>query len=41
MYPKLWEYEGLTQTQLIDKLILLAEERFGNLKKIKYSYEVV
>jgi D-alanine-D-alanine ligase len=41
MYPKLWEYEGLTQTQLIDKLILLAEERFGDLKKIKYSYEVV
>ncbi|MDE2399822.1 MAG: D-alanine--D-alanine ligase [Patescibacteria group bacterium] len=35
MYPKLWEASGIPQTKLLDRLITLAIERFGNEKKLK------
>jgi D-alanine-D-alanine ligase len=35
MYPKLWEASGIGYTQLIDKLIQLALERFEKEKKLK------
>jgi D-alanine-D-alanine ligase len=38
MYPKLWEASGITQSELIDKLIQLAMERFNREKTIKTSY---
>lgn len=38
MYPKLWEASGLSYTQLIDKLITLALERFNKEQKLKTSY---
>lgn len=38
MYPKLWEASGISYTQLIDKLITLALERFEKEQKIKTSY---
>lgn len=41
MYPKLWEASGVSYTQLIDKLIQLAVERFEQEKKLKTSYESV
>ena len=37
MYPKLWEASGLSYTQLIDRLIELALERFEKEKKLKTS----
>ena len=39
MYPKLWEVSGISYTELIDKLIQLALERFENEKKLKTSFE--
>lgn len=38
MYPKLWEASGVGYTELIDKLIQLAFERFNKEKKLKTSY---
>ena len=40
MYPKLWEASGISYTELIDKLIQLALERFEREKKIKISYDL-
>ncbi len=37
MYPKLWEASGVSQTELLDKLIDLAIERFNKEKKLKTS----
>ncbi len=37
MYPKLWEATGISYTQLIDKLIQLALERFDKEQKLKTS----
>lgn len=37
MYPKLWEASGISYTELIDKLIQLAIERFRKEQKIKIS----
>ena len=37
MYPKLWEASGLSYSQLIDRLIELAIERFEKEKKLKTS----
>lgn len=37
VYPKLWEASGISQTQLIDKLIELAIERFKKEKRLKTS----
>lgn len=38
MYPKLWETSGINYTDLIDRLIQLALERFEKEQKIKTSY---
>jgi D-alanine-D-alanine ligase len=38
MYPKLWEASGITQTELISRLIELAIERFNKEQKLKRSY---
>lgn len=38
MYPKLWEASGLSYTELIDRLIQLAVERFAKEQKIKTSH---
>jgi D-alanine-D-alanine ligase len=37
MYPKLWEASGISYTQLIDKLIGFALERFEKEKQLKTS----
>jgi len=37
MYPKLWEASGISYTQLIDKLICFALERFEKEKQLKTS----
>lgn len=38
MYPKLWEISGIPYTELIDRLIKLAIERFNKEQKLKTSY---
>ncbi|MFN3605235.1 MAG: D-alanine--D-alanine ligase family protein [Leptonema sp. (in: bacteria)] len=38
MFPKLWEYEGLSQTHLIEEIIQLSIERFNISKNIKKTY---
>ncbi|MDR1505504.1 MAG: D-alanine--D-alanine ligase [Treponema sp.] len=38
MYPKLWEASGIGYTELIDRLILLAIERFNREKHLSTSY---
>ena len=38
MYPKLWEASGINYTELIDRLITLAIERFEKEQKIQTSY---
>jgi D-alanine-D-alanine ligase len=38
MYPKLWEAAGISYTELIDRLIRLAIDRFEKEKRIKTSY---
>ena len=38
MYPKLWELSGIKYSDLIDRLIGLAIERFEKEKKLKTSY---
>ena len=35
MYPKLWEYSGIPYRKLIDKLIMLAMERFEKQQKLR------
>ncbi len=37
MYPKLWEASGVSYTELIDKLIMLAVERYAREKKLRTS----
>lgn len=37
MYPKLWEISGISYPNLIDKLIMLALERYEEQKKLKVS----
>ncbi len=39
MYPKLWEASGISYTQLIDRLIQLAIERFEREKKLKTTVQ--
>lgn len=39
MYPKLWEASGLSYSDLIDKLIALAMEKFEKEKQLDYSRE--
>ena len=38
MYPKLWEASGISYTELIDRLIRLALEKFEKEQKLKTSY---
>ena len=38
MYPKLWEASGISYTDLIDKLIELAKEKFEQENKLKNKY---
>lgn len=38
MYPKLWEYSGVTYPTLIERLIELALERFADRRRNKTSY---
>ena len=40
MYPKLWEVTGLSYTELIDRLIRLAIERFERDQKLKTFLEI-
>ena len=40
MYPKLWEASGISYTELIDRLIQLALERFEKEQKLKTFYDV-
>jgi len=40
MYPKLWEASGLPSTELVDRLIQLAIERFERDRKLKTSVEI-
>ena len=37
MYAKMWEASGVTYTALVDKLIQLALERFGQKQMLKTS----
>ncbi len=39
MYPKLWEASGISYTDLIDRLIQLAIERFNKEQKLKTNYK--
>lgn len=39
MYPKLWEVSGISYTELIDRLIQLALQRFEKEKKLKTSFD--
>ena len=39
MYPKLWEASGISPSELVDRLIELALERFEREQKLKTSYE--
>ncbi len=39
MYPRLWGLSGISYTQLIDRLIQLAIERFEQEQKLSTSYE--
>lgn len=39
MYPKLWEYSGISYTQLIDRLISLAIDDFEKRNRLKTSME--
>jgi D-alanine-D-alanine ligase len=38
MYPKLWEASGISYTELIDRLIQLAIERFQKEQKLLTNY---
>jgi D-alanine-D-alanine ligase len=38
MYPKLWEASGLTYAQLLDRLIVLAIERFKDKQSLKTTF---
>ena len=37
MYPEMWEASGISYTELIDRLIQLALERFKKEKQLKSS----
>jgi D-alanine-D-alanine ligase len=39
MYPKLWEYSGISYSNLIDRLISLAIEEFEDRNQLKTSME--
>lgn len=35
MYPKLWEYQGMSQEELLEKLLQLALEKYEEIKKLR------
>ena len=37
MYPKMWDYSGLPYPKLLERLIELALERYGQKKNLKYE----
>lgn len=39
MYPRMWEVSGISYSQLIDKLIQLALDRFKQERKVKTSFK--
>ncbi len=39
MFPRLWEFSGISYTDLIDRLIQLAINRFNQEEKLKTSYK--
>lgn len=39
MYPRLWEASGISYSDLIDKLLQLAMERFSREQKLKTTYD--
>jgi D-alanine-D-alanine ligase len=39
MYPKLWEASGISNAELIDRLIQLAIERYESEKRLETSFE--
>ncbi|MCP4756277.1 MAG: D-alanine--D-alanine ligase [Proteobacteria bacterium] len=39
MYPRLWEESGISYTELIDRLIQLAFERFEKERRLKTAYD--
>lgn len=39
MFPKLWEFSGISYAELIDRLIKLAFERYNKEKKLKFSFQ--
>ena len=39
MYPRLWGLSGISYTQLIDRLIQLAFERFEREQKLRTSHD--
>ena len=39
MYPKLWEASGMPYTDLVDKLIQLAMERYEREQKLKTTFD--
>ena len=39
-YPKLWEYEGLSLSKLLDELINIGKERFKKSKEIVKSFKI-
>jgi D-alanine-D-alanine ligase len=39
MYPRLWEASGISYSDLIDRLIQLALERFEQEQQLRTSYE--
>ena len=40
MYPKLWEASGISYTELIDRLIRLALERYKKEQALKTSFDL-
>ena len=40
MYPKLWEYSGISYTELVDKLIIFAIEDFKKREKLKVTVDL-
>jgi len=40
MYPKLWEASGIPVTELIDRLIKLAFERYEREQRLKTKVEM-
>jgi D-alanine-D-alanine ligase len=40
MYPKLWEYSGISHNELVDRLIQLAMDDFGKRNRLKVTVDL-